>query len=237
MLRPALLSSLLLSCQALAADGEDGLPPAAPAPTPVNYTIDESGCASGGPQYHFFAGGHVVVDDCGDDCPFISEGTWTLAEQQLTVHLTKAYVGKGDTPMQAAARTIYRNYTGEVRTIDKTETMLWDGGDGCVTVRKHGLEEASARALLRGSFKGDFPFLFERPVMDSDLAGKSKDELGKMRNEVFAAYGHTFKNEALLAHFKKKPGYRPRFVDVTAFLSSMEKDNVEAIKAAEKKLK
>jgi len=236
MLRPALLSSsLLLATAALA---QDGLPPVAPAPTPVGYTIDESGCASGGPMYRFFAGGHVVVEDCGDECPIISEGTWTMSgEQGLTVKLKTAYVGKGDTPVQAASRTIYKNYTAQIRASDKVETMLWDGGDGCVSVRKHGLEEASARAVLRGSFKGDFPFLFERPIMDSDLAGKSKEELGRMRNEIFAAYGHTFKNDALRKHFLGKPGYSPRFVDVTAFLSPMEKDNVERIKAAEAKLK
>lgn len=73
-------------------------------------------------------------------------------------------------------------------------------------MKNHGLEEASARALLRGNFKGDHPFLFERPVIDADLAGKSKDELSKMRNEVFAAYGHVFKNEALRKHFQGKPG-------------------------------
>jgi hypothetical protein len=236
MLRPALLSSSLLL--ATAAIAQDGLPPVAPAPTPAGYTIDESGCASGGPQYHFFSGGHVVVDDCGDDCPFISEGTWTMSgEQGLTVKLTKAYVGKGDTPVQAASRTIYQNYTAEVRTIDKVETMLWDGGDGCVAVKKHDLPVASARALLRGGFKGDFPFLLERAVTDADLAGKSKEELGRMRNEIFAAYGHSFKNEALRKHFLGKPGYSPRFVDVTAFLSPMEKANVERIKAAEAKLK
>jgi len=236
VLRPALLSSsLLLATAALA---QDDLPPVAPAPTPVGYPIDESGCASGGPRYHFFAGGRVVIEDCGEECPIISEGAWTMSgEQGLTVQLKTSYVGKGDTPVQAASRTIYRNYTAQVRPGDKVETMLWDGGDGCVSVRKHNLQEASARAVLRGSFKGDNPFLFERPVIDTDLAGKSKEELGKMRNEVFAAYGHTFKNDALRKHFLGKPGYSPRFVDVTAFLSPMEKENVERIKAAEAKFK
>jgi hypothetical protein len=235
MLRPALLSSSLLL--ATAAVAQDDVPLEAPAPTPVGYTIDESGCASGGPQYHFFAGGHVVVDDCGDECPFISEGTWTMSDDRLTVKLTKAYVGKGDTPVEAAGRVIFKNYTAEVRTIDKVETKYWYGGEGCVTVKKHELPVASARSLLRGTFKGDYPFLLERGVTDADLAGKTKEELGKMRNEIFAAYGYAFKNEALRKHFLGKPGYSPRFVDVTAFLSPIEKSNVERIKAAEAKLK
>jgi len=76
----------------------------------------------------------------------------------------------------------------------------------------------------------------ERAVNDADLAGKKKEELVLMRNEPFAAYGHIFQTEALAKHFKAKPGYSPRFVDVGAFLSPLEKANVERIKAAEKAL-
>jgi hypothetical protein len=114
--------------------------------------------------------------------------------------------------------------------------MPWAGNDGCVTVRAHSFTDSSARALLRGTMQRSYPFLSERDITDKDLEGKTKDELVLMRNEPFAAYGHTFKTEALAKQFKARPGYRPYFVDVGAFLSPIEKANVERIKAKEKAL-
>lgn len=236
MLRPALLSSSLL-LSAVAAARDDGLPPVAPAPTPVGFAIDESGCASGGPTYYFFAGGKVVVDDCGDDCPIVNEGTWTLAEQQLTVWLTTAFVGKGSTPVLAASDTVYESYAGAVVDRPRTDTMLWTGTEGCTVVKAHTLKVPTARAWLKGGFQGDYGFLSDRPVTPGDLKGKDKLDLVRMRNEVFAAYGHTFKTEALAKHFATKPGYRPRFSDVTAFLTPLEQKNVATIKAAETAVK
>lgn len=233
MVRCAVLASSLLLAAAARADGD--LPPAAPAPTPAGYTIDESGCASGGPAYHFFAGGAVLLVGCGDECPFIAEGRWSQGgEQGITVQLKQAYVGRGDTPVQAAARTEYARYTAAVRAIDQVETMLWNGGDGCTVVRRHALPSSSARAWLRGAFRGDHPFLFDRAITAGDLAGRSKDELRRMRNELFAAYGYIFRDEALRAHFQRQPGYAPRFVDVTAFLSPLERENLRRIEAAER---
>ncbi len=223
-----------------AAAAQDEGPPAAPAPTPAGYAIDESGCASGGPTTYFLEGGKVVVDDCGDECPFIMEGTWTMeGAAGISAGFTVAYVGKGSTiaPGPMAARTVYTDYHAEVRNLKKAETYLWQGDDGCAVIRKHDFKTLDARTLLKGKWAYQHPELATRALTAVELDARPLDELVKMRNEIFAAYGHTFKNVELATFFDGFPGYRPYFVDVGAFLSPIEKQNVDAIKAAEAKKK
>ena len=227
------LSTLLLTLPAVSAL-------AAP-PSPAGYVIDESDCASGGPSTYFFADGTVLKADCGDDCPNVRVGTWKqTSDDTVTLKLTRAFLGKGSNPEDGPtpARTMYKNYTAAVETISETDTATWTGpedADGdCVAIQKHG-RPADVHAFLRRDFAGRWPFTATRAVTDDDLAGLSKDELEIMRNEVYARYGHIFVNKRLAAHFAAQPDYRPYFENVSAFLSPLERDNVAAIQAAEKK--
>ena len=87
------------------------------------------------------------------------------------------------------------------------------------------------------------PFVFSREglhlkckmmaLTDEDLAGLSKDELGYLRNEIFARHGHTFKTEKMLTYFNAKKWYRAIVDDATPLLNSFEKKNVEFIKTKE----
>jgi hypothetical protein len=211
-----------------------------PPSSPDGYVIDESSCGSGGPKVYFFAAGKVLVEDCGDDCPLISEGTWKIEKGVISLTLTTLYLGKGEDLLGNAASAVYHRYRAEVRsgTGTPTRTWTWTGRseeDSCSRVRRHELHDSSARGLLKHEFKGDYPFLSERELTAADLKGKSKEELSRMRNELFAAYGYIFKNEALAKHFSSKPGYESRFIDVTAFLSPLERRNLVALQRAEKR--
>lgn len=215
----------------LAAPGLAAPPPAA---SPAGFTIDESQCASGGPSIHFFEGGRVLIEDCGEDCPILAEGTWTLAGSTLTVRREREIAGVGKDPIMAASRTIFAEYTAVERSSTEVDTYAWEGDDeGCSKIVRHAMPASSARAVLRGAFEREHSEVSDRELGPQDLAGKSKTELARMRNEVFAAYGHTFKNAEVRAYFEQRPGYRARFVDVGGLLTPLEKANIDKIRAAE----
>lgn len=207
-------------------------------PSPAGFSIDESGCASGGPTTSFFADGSVVKEDCGDDCPSILEGTWKLSGTTITVQYTRAFYGKGDKPAPGPtpARTIYENYAGVSKPVTTTETIEWtgtDAGEGCETIVRH-KATPGARAALKGSFVASWPELSARELTRDELAGRSKKELALMRNEIFASYGYIFKKAEYKRHFGAVKGYQARFTDVSQFLSPIEHKNVALIKELEK---
>jgi hypothetical protein len=68
---------------------------------------------------------------------------------------------------------------------------------------------------------------------ESELRGKSKQELKLMRNEIFARHGYIFKSPELNDYFRKKPWYKPQHDDVNGLLSPEERQNVELIKKLE----
>jgi len=70
-------------------------------------------------------------------------------------------------------------------------------------------------------------------LSDDDLSGYSKDELGYMRNEVFARHGHTFKTPKMIKYFGEQAWYKAFVEDATPFLNDIEKKNIEFIKAKE----
>lgn len=60
------------------------------------------------------------------------------------------------------------------------------------------------------------------------------EELGEIRNEIFAAHGYKFKTEKWQKYFTDKEWYKPDFDNVDQFLTVIEKQNIETIIKLEK---
>lgn len=72
-------------------------------------------------------------------------------------------------------------------------------------------------------------------ISGSYLAGKTKEQLKYMRNEVFAYYGLIFQTPAVSAQFAKKDWYKPWRKNVEECLTAIEKQNLALIKQYETK--
>lgn len=70
-------------------------------------------------------------------------------------------------------------------------------------------------------------------LTDKDLAGMNKDDLGYLRNEIFARHGHTFKTDKMKNYFASKEWYHSLIDDAASLLNKFEKQNVEFIKRKE----
>lgn len=84
--------------------------------------------------------------------------------------------------------------------------------------------------------KIDYDWLCQRRVTESDLEGKSKEELRIMRNYIFARHGYIFKSKSLRKYFKQFDWYSPKRKKIPSDLSQIELDNVSFIKSYETKL-
>jgi hypothetical protein len=80
---------------------------------------------------------------------------------------------------------------------------------------------------------GIFPEGSQRYLSYADVEYLSSRDLKIMRNEIFARHGYIFKTSDMIQHFSSQSWYRALNNDVTAYLSKIEKDNVNFIKQYE----
>ena len=80
---------------------------------------------------------------------------------------------------------------------------------------------------------GIFPEGSQRYLSYADVEYLSSRDLKIMRNEIFARHGYIFKTSDMIQHFNSQSWYRALNNDVTAYLSKIEKDNVNFIKQYE----
>ncbi len=210
--------------------------------TPVGYVMSESGCASGGYDYYFFANGvvHMKCEGC-QEYPLIWTGTWTQSGDKINMKFTKEYagIGEGAPHYPVGSVNTYDVYKATSKTINETQTNVWGKNptvtdpDGCEVVKKHDLTNPDFRSNWIGKgFVGKYPQVSQKLLTAAELKKYSKAELKIMRNEVFARYGYIFKSEDMKNYFGKQD-YRGYMSDVTAFLSDIEIKNVDLIKKAE----
>lgn len=84
---------------------------------------------------------------------------------------------------------------------------------------------------------GDMELFENQPITEKTLSGLSLHELRLLRNEVYARHGRTFGPAWLQQYFDFQPWYRPHEEgQQPTELSAIEKQNVDAIVAYEKKL-
>ena len=80
---------------------------------------------------------------------------------------------------------------------------------------------------------GLYPEGSQRYLSYDDVQYLSSRDLKIMRNEIFARHGYIFKTSDMIQHFSQQSWYRPSNDDVTAYLSKIEKENVDFIKMYE----
>jgi len=81
-------------------------------------------------------------------------------------------------------------------------------------------------------FTGDYPELSWKIQHDAYFAGKSKEQLQIMRNEIYARYGQRFaKNGKMYLHFLTTKWYRPFRDNVQSCLTEIEIRNIAKVNA------
>ncbi|GHN02274.1 hypothetical protein WSM22_37630 [Cytophagales bacterium WSM2-2] len=89
-------------------------------------------------------------------------------------------------------------------------------------------------ARAQTDLPGDYPEVSTRELEAKELDAYDEEILVIMRNEIFARYGYIFKNADLRKHFTEQSWYKPRFADVSAQLTELEKSNIRLLLSMEK---
>lgn len=88
---------------------------------------------------------------------------------------------------------------------------------------------------LKIQFPGKYAYATWRLLSKDELEKMTSTELQIMRNEIYARYGFIFKQDSEMErYFKKQRWYGGRYPDVANFLTGLEKQNIELIRAVEK---
>ncbi len=203
-----------------------------------------SHCASGGFDYFLFEGG-IAIGLCSgcESIPSVQGGTWKITNDgHIYISLTDAWVGRpdGNTIPPCGSICLYDKYRAshdEISEVLNLPIDLLEQGEeeGCDYIGNHDIISNSPHQFLRTAFVGKYPQASERLLSTADFKGLSISELRIMRNEIFARYGYTFRTKEMKAYFERQAGYISRFDNVDAFLSEIEKKNIELIKKYEAK--
>ena len=92
------------------------------------------------------------------------------------------------------------------------------------------LESDNDAGNTKEPYGGHFVFASRRSLKESDLQNRTHDELMIMLNEIYARHNMIFKDDSLRHYFVEKYWYNGELEDVAAFLSPVEKQNIEIIK-------
>lgn len=131
----------------------------------------------------------------------------------------------------------YATYSLVKKAIDETEDFAWkgigsyEGTNGYVD--KHGIAKGNVQDILKTKFEGKYTQASTRLLTQGELSAMSAEDLALMHNEILARYGYIFPTKELQDYFGEYVDYTPRYTDVSAALSEIEKKNIELIKQAE----
>lgn len=89
--------------------------------------------------------------------------------------------------------------------------------------------ELKRRKYAYDSAVGTYPQASVRRLQEEDVENLSKEELGMMRNEIYARHGYCFKNKEYRYHFENEDWYLPMGVDIRQKLTDVEVDNIDLI--------
>jgi hypothetical protein len=201
-----------------------------------------SNCASGGFDYYFFERKTVISVCSGCEAiPYIQYGSYEIKGDEIIVKMEEEWLGEGAGQiLSASSINHYERYVAKYSIINEVFSIplihLKEGiNEGCEEVKNHQYSVANPHNFLRNKLEGKYPETFQRLLTVEDLDGKSKQELRLMRNEIFARYGYIFSSIELNTYFNNQPGYVEFSKNVEAFLSEIEKNNVDLIKQFESK--
>jgi len=110
----------------------------------------------------------------------------------------------------------------------QTQSADWEKGKKLMSLIK-------TSWLNSESWKGEgkYPFASSVILINAILACYTKQQLGIMRNEIFARHGLIFKTEEVRTYFSKQNWYKPEFEIVDDKLTELEKLNIKLIQLSE----
>ncbi len=76
---------------------------------------------------------------------------------------------------------------------------------------------------------GSFPDASQRILEHSDIENYNEEELSKIRNEIYARHGYSFKNKEWRYYFENLDWYVPMGIDIRDKLTDVEVQNIELI--------
>jgi len=140
-----------------------------------------------------------------------------------------ASVTEKDGVLRVNGKRITAVYEDEEYVSWSTEVKL-DEGDNVITVELSDTDGNSKKRTLNimREIEEEDGFLFESDryyISESDLYGKTQEEVALIRNEIYARHGYIFNTDTYAEYFSQKPWYEPNPDFSEALFNEIEKAN------------
>ena len=124
---------------------------------------------------------------------------------------------------------VVTNYGLDIFKANITQSSDWEKGKKLMSLIKTSWLNTDS---LRG-IAGKYPFA-SSVILTNDILGcYTSEQLGIMRNEIFARHGLVFKTEQVRTYFSKQNWYKPESENVDDKLTELEKLNIRFIQRSE----
>lgn len=208
---------------------------------PAGILLEEN-AASAAIKYHFCNDGRILKDH--DYFDIKSYGHWTLKKDTLTLSFFKIDglrgIGQAKSNQAGGNLSHYDETVYFVEHINTKERFAWNemqkSIEKGVVYKVIQTDIDCSKLNFDVELPGDYPFASSKKLTKNELTKFSKEELRKIRNEIFARYGYRFTSKELKLHFEGKAWYKPKLENVDRYLTAIEKENIETIKKLENKL-
>jgi hypothetical protein len=173
-------------------------------------------------------------------------GTWSMSDSIIQITYSEMVggegIGAGKPNSDFGCHGLgYERYRAFRKNINDVRTINWNEFKkeqtsfiSPIKTEKNNLpQRVVAESERFGFFHSPLSENLQLLYSQQYLASLNKAELRFLRNEIFARYGFIFNSVDLSEFFKGKSWYRPTYVDVTAYLTEIDKKNIALINSFE----
>ncbi len=176
--------------------------------------------------------------------PFSKKEVVFFPDKQIATGLSKSttyeFEDDYDIPTEVISFSKKESYYYEVTDYGldifkayQTQSADWEKGKKLMSL----IKTSWLNSELWKGINGNYPFTSSVILIDAILNCYTKQQLGIMRNEIFARHGLIFKTEEVRTYFSKQSWYKPEFENVDDKLTDLEKLNVQLIQLTESRTK
>lgn len=146
-----------------------------------------------------------------------------------SVTKTSSLVSEKD--IKAATESLVSWTEGEIETIAIDKEIVINAGAGGTQSEENSEEQTTEEYV--------FPKSDSEYLTDSEVSGKSKEQLRLGRNEILARHGRKFKDQSLQEYFNSKDWYNGNVepddfdANIDSYINDVERANIDLIKKYE----
>lgn len=191
-------------------------------------------CNNEGPTHTYLLEQNIAIEvqPNRQAITYIALGTWQLKKDKFTVQCTTLYDARIYNEGLTGIFTKYKARKRKVKYKSTVNLAYMQKAEGtCLHYNYNEYTNATVHDFLRLEMPNQYPYTMDRLMTEEEKSNLTSAELRIAYNEILARYGYIFEDSDLKKLFLQRHNYKELLHDVDAFISPIEKQNLELLKA------